>query len=78
LTEHDAIIEAAAQRLRPILMTTLTTILGLMPLMFFGGSLWFGMSVVIAFGLGVGTLLTLGVVPVLYATLFRIATPPPT
>ncbi|HIF94127.1 MAG: efflux RND transporter permease subunit [Myxococcales bacterium] len=37
LTEHDAIIEAAAQRLRPILMTTLTTILGLMPLMFFGG-----------------------------------------
>ena len=78
LTEYDAIIEAAAQRLRPILMTTLTTILGLMPLMFFGGSLWFGMSVVIAFGLGVGTLLTLGVVPVLYATLFRIATPPPT
>jgi multidrug efflux pump subunit AcrB len=75
LTEHDAIIEAAAQRLRPILMTTLTTILGLMPLMFFGGSLWFGMSVVIAFGLGVGTLLTLGVVPVLYATLFRVATP---
>ena len=77
LTEHDAIIEAAAQRLRPILMTTLTTILGLMPLMFFGGSLWFGMSVVIAFGLGVGTLLTLGVVPVLYATLFRVATPTP-
>jgi multidrug efflux pump subunit AcrB len=75
LTEYDAIIEAAAQRLRPILMTTLTTILGLMPLMFFGGSLWFGMSVVIAFGLGVGTLLTLGVVPVLYATLFRVATP---
>jgi multidrug efflux pump subunit AcrB len=78
LSEHDAIIEAAAQRLRPILMTTLTTILGLMPLMFFGGSLWFGMAVVIAFGLGVGTLLTLGVVPVLYATLFRVATPPPT
>ena len=77
LTEYDAIIEAAAQRLRPILMTTLTTILGLMPLMFFGGSLWFGMSVVIAFGLGVGTLLTLGVVPVLYATLFRVATPTP-
>ena len=78
LSEHDAIIEAAAQRLRPILMTTLTTILGLMPLMFFGGSFRFGMAVVIAFGLGVGTLLTLGVVPVLYATLFRIATPPPT
>lgn len=78
LSEHDAIIEAAAQRLRPILMTTLTTILGLMPLMFFGGSFGFGMAVVIAFGLGVGTLLTLGVVPVLYATVFRVATPPPT
>jgi len=77
LPEHDAIIEAAAQRLRPILMTTLTTILGLMPLIFFGGSLWFGMAVVIAFGLGVGTLLTLGVVPVLYATLFRIPIPQP-
>jgi multidrug efflux pump subunit AcrB len=75
LPEHDAIIEAAVQRLRPILMTTLTTILGLLPLMFFGGSLWFGMAVVIAFGLGVGTLLTLGVVPVLYASLFRIAAP---
>jgi multidrug efflux pump subunit AcrB len=40
-------------------------------------TLWFGMAVVIAFGLGVGTLLTLGVVPVLYATLFRIPIPQP-
>jgi multidrug efflux pump subunit AcrB len=54
-------------------MTTLTTMMGLLPLMLFGGETWFGMAVVIAAGLGGGTLLTLGVVPVLYALLFRAA-----
>ena len=62
-------------RLRPILMTTLTTIFGLLPLMLFGGELWFGMAVVIAAGLGGGTVLTLGVVPALYSLLFRVAPP---
>jgi multidrug efflux pump subunit AcrB len=47
--------------------------MGLLPLMLFGGETWFGMAVVIAAGLGGGTLLTLGVVPVLYALLFRAA-----
>ncbi len=72
---HEAIISAAVKRLRPIVMTKLTCILGLVPLMIFGGELWFAMTVVIMGGLALGTLLTLGVIPVLYSLLFRIQTP---
>ncbi len=68
----DAILWAAAKRLRPIVMTTLTTILGLLPLILLGGKLFYAMANVIAFGLGVGTVLTLGVVPVLYSLFFRV------
>lgn len=67
---RDAIVNAAAARLRPIVMTTVTTVLGLLPLIMFGGALWYGMANVIAFGLAVGTLLTLGVAPVLYSLFF--------
>ena len=52
-------------------MTTLTTILGLVPLFLFGGDLWRGMTIVMMFGLGVGTVLTLFVAPCLYALMFR-------
>lgn len=72
---QDAIISAAVKRLRPIVMTKLTCILGLVPLMLFGGELWFAMTVVIMGGLALGTLLTLGVIPVLYSLLFRIQMP---
>jgi multidrug efflux pump subunit AcrB len=71
----DAILSAGARRLRPILVTTLTTVLGLLPLLLFGGALWYGMAVVIMFGLAVGTMLTLGVVPALYAIFFRVRPP---
>src|SRR3546814_6686897 len=56
----------------PIVMTKLTCILGRVPLMLFGGELWYGMTVVIMGGLALGTLLTLGVIPVLYSLLFRV------
>lgn len=67
----EAIVEACVTRLRPIVMTTLTTILGLIPLAISGGEFWYSMSIVMIFGMAVGTLLTLGVVPVLYSLFFR-------
>jgi len=68
---RDSIIEACLARMRPILMTTLTTILGLIPMALFGGAMWFPMAVVIMGGLAVGSVLTLGFVPVLYSLFFR-------
>ncbi len=67
LPSSEAIISASVRRLRPILMTTVTTILGLAPLILTHDPLFYGMASVIAFGLFVGTALTLGVVPVLYS-----------
>ena len=55
----------------------MTTILGLLPLIVSVDPLFFGMARVIASGLAVGTVFTLGVVPVLYALLFRVKGPEP-
>lgn len=66
-----ALIAAGRQRLRPIVMTTMTTVVGLVPLCLLGGELWFAMTIVLMFGLSIGTVLTLGVVPALYAAFFR-------
>ncbi|WP_440905207.1 efflux RND transporter permease subunit [Catenovulum sp. SX2] len=68
---EQALIQAATSRLRPILMTTVTTILGLMPLILTKDPLFYGLACVLAFGLAIGTLLTLGVVPVLYKLFFK-------
>ncbi|MGB0722852.1 MAG: efflux RND transporter permease subunit [Gammaproteobacteria bacterium] len=71
--EHaEAIVAAAAQRARPILLTTATTVLGLLPLYLGGGAMWEPMALSIMGGLLLSTLLTLGVVPVLYAALYRV------
>jgi len=67
---HEAILSASIKRLRPILMTTATTVLGLSPIILWKDVLFYDMAVVIAGGLLVGTLLTLGVVPALFAILF--------
>ncbi len=66
----DAVSAAGRARARPIIMTTTTTVLGLIPLALFGGEFWYGMSIVIMSGLAVGTVLTLGFVPALYMLFF--------
>jgi len=71
LAVDRAIVAAALARARPIVMTTITTVAGLVPLAVFGGEFWFGMAIVIMCGLALGTLLTLGVIPVLYSLMFR-------
>jgi len=67
---REAVVAAAVARLRPIVMTKLTCIAGLVPLLLFAGTLWTGMAVTIMGGLLLGTLITLGLVPVLYELLF--------
>ncbi|MGF1684867.1 efflux RND transporter permease subunit [Photobacterium minamisatsumaniensis] len=71
-THYNAIIEAAKRRMRPILLTTATTVVGMIPLWMGGGIMWEPMAIAIIFGLLGATVLTLGVVPVLYAILFRV------
>ena len=72
LEPYAAVLNAALSRFRPILMTTVTTVLGLMPLIVSMDPLFFSMAVILAFGLVFGTVLTLGVVPAIYAVLFRV------
>jgi HAE1 family hydrophobic/amphiphilic exporter-1 len=70
LSLHDACVEAAGNRLRPILMTTLTTILGLVPMAFFpgeGSEMVAPIGKTVLGGLSFGTLMTLFLMPVIYA-----------
>jgi len=69
---RDAIIEAGDKRLRPILMTTVTTVFGMIPMAIgIGGSseLRRPLAITVIFGLGFATLLTLIVIPVIYSLL---------
>ncbi|NIQ39735.1 MAG: hypothetical protein GTN81_14275 [Proteobacteria bacterium] len=63
---RDAVIEAGRLRFRPVMLTTVSTVAGLLPLSVMGGSLWGPMGNVIIFGLSMATVLTLIIVPVVY------------
>jgi multidrug efflux pump len=67
---RDVVIEGATLRLRPILLTTITTIVGIAPLIF-ASELWRPIAVAIMFGLLFAVVLTLLLVPVLYLKLCK-------
>jgi multidrug efflux pump subunit AcrB len=69
---YDAIIYGAQRKFRPVLLTTFTTVLGLIPLYIGGGLMWEPMAVAIMVGLLFATVITLLFVPVLYKVLFRV------
>ncbi|MDJ0709017.1 MAG: efflux RND transporter permease subunit [Woeseiaceae bacterium] len=74
-SQSEAVFYAAQQRLRPILLTTATTVLGMTPLLWGGTAMFLPMAITIIFGLAFATALTLLVVPVLYTLFFRVALP---
>ncbi|WCM93895.1 efflux RND transporter permease subunit [Acidovorax sp. NCPPB 2350] len=75
LPAAEAVENAASKRLRPIVMTKLVCILGLVPLWLFGGAIWTSLAVVMIGGLALGTLITLGLIPALYAIAYRVEAP---
>jgi multidrug efflux pump subunit AcrB len=68
----DAIIYGCQQKFRPVILTTLTTVFGLIPLYIGGGLMWEPMAVSIMVGLLFATVITLLFVPVMYKVLFRV------
>jgi HAE1 family hydrophobic/amphiphilic exporter-1 len=74
MKKADALVAGGKSRLRPILMTTLTTVLGLIPLALGigeGAEIRSPMAITVIGGLSVSTLLTLIVIPVVYSVLDR-------
>ena len=69
---NEACVIAANSRLRPILMTTLTTVLGMLPMAMGkgeGSEMWRSLGMVVAWGLSISTLVTLVIIPTVYASL---------
>lgn len=69
---YDAVFHSAVSRVRPVAMAAITTILGMIPLV--GDEFFASMAVVIMFGLGFATVLTLLFLPLLYCSVYRIKT----
>lgn len=70
---HQALLDSSASRLRPVMMASLTTILGVVPLL--ADDMFGGLAVTIMSGLLLGTMITLILIPVLYAVFFGVQHP---
>jgi multidrug efflux pump subunit AcrB len=69
---YNSVLGAALSRLRPVFLAAATTVLGVIPLL--SDVFWVGLAITIMAGLALGTAFTMIVVPVLYATLYRVRT----
>jgi multidrug efflux pump subunit AcrB len=70
----EALTRAAELRFRPVLLTTVTTIFGILPLtlnLSGGGEFWVPLGVSLIFGIATASFLTLLVIPVMYSMLYR-------
>ncbi|MCF6240632.1 MAG: efflux RND transporter permease subunit [Bacteroidales bacterium] len=72
ISPQESVLKAANHKFRPVILTTLTTSLGMLPLLFGGGLLWEPLSLAIIFGLLFGTVIILLYVPVIYSLLFKV------
>lgn len=71
----NAVVTSGRSRLRPILMTTLTTVIGMVPMAVGqgeGAEMWRALGMTVAFGLSFSTLITLIIIPTLYSVFARI------
>ena len=69
---RESSVTAAKSRLRPILMTTLTTVLGMLPMALGrgeGSEMWRSLGMVVCWGLSISTVITLVIIPTLYCGL---------
>jgi multidrug efflux pump subunit AcrB len=70
IVPYDAIIKATVSRVRPVMMASLTTILGMIPLL--PDPMYGALAVTVMCGLLVGTVITLIILPIMYAMFFKI------
>lgn len=73
MDSYHAIVEAAVYRTRPVMLAAGTTVLGVIPLL--QDVFWIGLAVAIMGGLAIGSLLTLGAVPLFYSMIYRVKNP---
>jgi multidrug efflux pump subunit AcrB len=72
-TPYDAVVDGAVSRLRPVVLAAATTVLGVLPLV--QDIFWVAMAVTISAGLTFGTIVTMILLPVVYATFHKIYAP---